>query len=163
MKSSFRGLIIGLTLIATTGFDSIDYWKALNNRTWRSETFAGREIIFYETANGLRKAILQIHGSGVPLAGALIFDAEIDKKSAVLRDGMDLIKRDEQVMEPILLTLISDSVLMFDNNIYKKKADSLITLNWQSKIGQVEFLDTELLKSTSLDKKSIYNKECFKK
>ncbi|MBK5279456.1 MAG: hypothetical protein JJE09_11405, partial [Bacteroidia bacterium] len=123
MKSTFQKLLIGLTFLVTTGFDNNDTWTTLNGRTWRSDIFAGSEIIFYETANGLRKAILQIHGSGVPLAGATIFDVETDNEGIVLRDGLDLMRRNDQVLESIRLTLTSDSVLTLDNKIYKKKYD----------------------------------------
>jgi hypothetical protein len=163
MKSRFQKLLIGLTFLVTTGFDNNDTWTTLNDRTWRSDIFAGSEIIFYETANGLRKAILQIHGSGVPLAGAIIFDVETDSEGTVLRDGLDLMRRDDQVFESSRLTLTSDSVLTLDNKTYRKKCDYLVAFNWQSKIGQADTLDIERLKSISIGKKSIYEKDCFKK
>jgi hypothetical protein len=163
MKSMFQKLLIGLTFLVTTGFDNNDTWASLNDRTWRSDIFAGSEIIFYETANGLRKAILQIHGSGVPLAGAIIFDVETDSEGAVLRDGLDLMRRDDQVFQSSRLTLTSDSVLTLDNKTYRKKYDYLIAFNWQSKIGQADPLDIERLKSISIGKKSIYERDCFKK
>jgi hypothetical protein len=163
MKSKFQKLLIGLTFLVTTGFDNSDTWTTLNDRTWRADVFAGRELIFYETANGLRKAILQIHGSGVPLAGAVIFDVETDSEGAMLRDGLDLMRRDDQVFESIRLTLKSDSVLTLNNETYRKKYDSLIAFNWQSKIGQADPLDIEQLKSISIGKKSIYERDCFKK
>jgi hypothetical protein len=163
MKGGFQKLLIGLTILVITGFDNNDTWTALNDRTWRSEIFAGSEIIFYETFNGLRKAILQIHGSGVPLAGAVIFEVVTDGEGAILKDGLDLMLRDHKVLEPIRLVLTSDSVLTLDNKTYKKKCDCLIAFNWQSKIGQADSLDAERLKSISIGKKSIYERDCFKK
>jgi hypothetical protein len=162
MKGGFQRLLIGLTFLLSTGFNSNDTWKALNNRTWRSDIFAGSEIIFYETANGLRKAILQIHGSGVSLAGASIFDVVTDSEGSILKDGLDLMRRDNTVLEPIRLVLTSDSVLTLDNKVYKKKCDCLIAFNWQSRIGQTDSLDIERLKSISIGKKSTYDRDCFK-
>jgi hypothetical protein len=163
MKSRFQKLVIGLTFLVTTGFDNRDTWTLLSDRTWRSDFFAGSEIIFYQTANGLRKAILQIHGSGVPLAGATIFDVETDDEGALLKDGLDLMERDKEVLKSIRLNLTSDTVFMLDNKTFKKKFDYLTALNWQSKIGQADRLDIERLKSISIDKKSIYKTDCFKK
>lgn len=156
-------MLIGLTFVVTTGFDNNDTWNLLRDRTWRSETFAGSEIIFYESINGLRKAILQIHGSGVPLAGATIFDVETGHEETVLRDGLDLMRRDDQVVKSIRLTMTSDSVLTINNETYRKKHDYLVALNWQGKIGQADLLDIEQLKSISIGKKSIYERDSFKK
>jgi hypothetical protein len=163
LKNKFQKFLIGLTLLVMTGFDSVDTWTILNNRTWRSDVFAGSEIIFYETANGLRKAILQIHGSGVPLAGATIFDVETNSEGAVLKDGLDLRQRDNKVFEPIQLTMESDSVLIINNTPYRKIFDGLVAFNWQGKIASPEYLDIGILKSISIGKKSIYDKDCFKK
>jgi len=159
----FQRLLIVLSFLVTTGFGKFNTWTVLNNKTWRSDNFAGSEIIFYETANGLRKAILRVHGSGVPLAGAIIFDVETDKDGMVLRDGLDLMSRNERVLESILLTLTNDSVLTFNNKVYRKKYDYLIALNWQTKIGNAVPLDIERLKSISIGKKSIYIRDCLMK
>jgi hypothetical protein len=163
MKSRFQKLLVGLTFLLTTGFNNNDTWTILNDRTWRSDTFAGCEIIFYETVNGLKKAILQIHGSGVPLAGATIFDVEAVDNGAFLRDGLDLMRRDASVVKSIRLTLTGDSVLTLDNRTYRIRYDHLVALNWESKIGQADTLDIERLKSISIGKKSIYERDSFKK
>ncbi len=161
MQSRFQNFVIILTFLLITGFNDRDTWKFLNNRTWSSDIFAGSEIIFYQTANGLRKAIYQIHGSGVPLVNSTIFDVETDDKGALLKDGLDLMGRDKNVLPPIRLNLTSDTVFMLDNITFKKKFDYLTALNWQKKIEQTSFLDIELLKSISVNKKSIYEKDCF--
>lgn len=163
MKSSFQKLVIGLAFLVTTGFENDDTWTLLNERTWRSDFFAGREIIFYQTANGLRKAILQIHGSGVSLAGATIFDVETDEQGALLKDGLDLMERNKEVLKSIRLNLNSDTEFTLDNKTYKKKFDYLAALNWQSKISQADTLDIKQLKSISIGQKSIYEEDCFKK
>jgi hypothetical protein len=146
-----------------TGFDSNGTWETLNNRTWRSASFAGSEIIFYETANGLRKAILQVHGSGVMLAGATIFDIETDSEGILLTGGLDLMNKDDKVLESLRLTLTNDSIFKLGDQNYSKKYDYLIAFNWQSRDTQIEHLDIELLKSIPIGKKSIYAKGCFSK
>jgi hypothetical protein len=129
MKSSFQKFVLGLTFLVMTGFENRDTWTVLNGRTWRSDFFAGSEIIFYETANGPRKAILQLHGSGVPLAGATIFDVETDNKGTLLNGGLDLMGRNNKVSGGIRLNLTSDTEFTLDNNTYTKKFDHLGALN----------------------------------
>jgi len=88
---------------------------------------------------------------------------ETDDEGALLKDGLDLMERDKEVLKSIRLNLTSDTVFMLDNKTFKKKFDYLTALNWQSKIGQADRLDIERLKSISIDKKSIYKTDCFKK
>jgi hypothetical protein len=162
MRSGFQKLLIGIILVISTGFKNNDPWMVLKDKTWRCNEYTGSEIIFYETPNGLRKAMLQIHGSGVPLAKVTLFDVEIGNQEIFLKDGMHQLRRNCRVLQTIQLALVNDSLFTLGDQPYRKKHDHLVALNWQSSAGLADTLNIERLKSISIDKKSIYTPDCFR-
>lgn len=106
--------------------------------------------------------MLQIHGSGVQLAKVTLFDVEIGKDEIFMKDGVHQFQKNCRAMQTMRLTLVNDSLFKIDKQLYRKKHDRLVALNWESKPGVADTLDIERLKSISIGRRSVYPKDCFR-
>lgn len=99
-----------------------EIWEFLKEKTWfSSNSWAGEQIVFYETSNGLEKAIWQFHGSGVNVTTSIIYDVEIQNDTIYLNNGLDLIDGNKfSIINGLKLIYIrNDSTLVSKGNELK--------------------------------------------
>ncbi|QQS50979.1 MAG: hypothetical protein IPM71_15600 [Bacteroidota bacterium] len=85
------GLSIILLILSLNSYAQNSIIDKIDNKTWFEENgFAGTTIVFYQTSNGLNKAIKQINGSGVPVVASGIYDVEFQTDSIILFNGLNL-------------------------------------------------------------------------
>lgn len=147
-----------------------DTWNDIKEKTlFFSKDFGGGQIIFYQTINNLKKAVRQIHGSGVYILCSMIYDVEINKDTIILRDVMGLNEyTDEKFLDEIgqNVTLIyekKDTTFVLRNPKLKHELvyDKPLMYNWQGNYAGGERLDIEKLKNIPIEKRSIYPKHSF--
>ena len=130
--------IIVITLITLQSLTMYgqDIFEQITNKTWDGyfESF-----IFYKTRNGLMKAIVQYHGSGIYIVGSNIYDVEIRQDTVFLYNGLNLDTRKklarppktEQVKEQILEVRLKSFFSSFNHNKVKAtKSDSASREEW---------------------------------
>ncbi|MBN1523388.1 MAG: hypothetical protein JW904_02790 [Spirochaetales bacterium] len=60
-------------------------WESIDETTWRYEdNWAGGSVCFFETNDGEKMAVWQIHGSGVAVIGSRLYSVVIDKNKIEL-------------------------------------------------------------------------------
>lgn len=152
---SLIGLIYGLCISSST---NMDVWANINEKTWfAGNNWAGEQIVFYKTKNGLEKAIWQLHGSGVYVTMSVIYDVEIMQDTIYLREGLDLI--DGHIMGDLELIYLKDTTLVSNNNNLKFKIISSepSIYNWQGNYRGGEIIQIEMFKNIPIQKKQIYS------
>src|ERR1035437_10203954 len=68
-------------------------WDSIKERTWFSVISPyvdGEQIVFYESKNGFKKAIVQLHGSGVWIIQSYIYDVDFRGDTICLSGGLGL-------------------------------------------------------------------------
>ena len=142
-----------------------DTWELVKERTWiETEDFPTSQIVFYETVNGLKKAIGQINGSGVCAIFSAIYDIELKGDTICLKDGMNL--KDGMDLEParerkfpfpqvLSLYLKNETTLILENVEYEK-IDMPLICNWTGISSGV--IPIEKLKEIPLQEKMIYDR-----
>jgi hypothetical protein len=155
--------IVLLFLIRFQNDNFEDLLKQINDKTWFSEdNWAGEQLVFYKTKNGLEKCIWQKHGSGVYVTQSVIFDIEITKDTICLRNGLDLLNNHE-IKNFELIFNKHDTVLISTKGSLRFKIFSLDPLiyNWQGDYLRGEKIPIEKLKGISIHKKQIYPERSF--
>ena len=66
-------------------------WDSIKEKTWiAKKDFPTNQYVFYETINGLKKAIFQINGSGRCAILSLIYDVEMNGDTIILKNELKL-------------------------------------------------------------------------
>jgi len=82
---------IGIIFLATVSISVFgNTWELVKEKTWSTKDFPTEQIVFYETVNGLKKAIYQLNGSGVCAIRSVIYDIELKGDSIYLKDALNL-------------------------------------------------------------------------
>lgn len=164
-----RKLIIGTFFLLLTLSIFADTWETIKEKTWRAEKeFPSNQIVFYETINGLKKAIYQIEGSGRCAVISLIYDVDINNDTVFLRNQMNLdvnfrIEKNKKNKTTSLL-LSSDNELISSNLNYKYKKlsdDAKVCKWWFGNYCEGYMIALSKLKSIPIEKGSIYNLDSF--
>lgn len=164
-----RKLIIGTIFFLLTLSTFADTWETIKEKTWRAEKeFPSNQIVFYETINGLKKAIYQIEGSGRCAVISLIYDVDINNDTVFLRNQMNLdvnfqIEKNKKNKTTSLL-LSSDNELISSNFDYKYKKlsdDTKVCKWWFGNYCEGYMIALSKLKSIPIEKGSIYNLDSF--
>jgi hypothetical protein len=144
-------------------------WETIKEKTWKAEKeFPSNQIVFYETINGLKKAIYQMEGSGRCAVISLIYDVDINNDTVFLRNQMDLDvdfqieKRKKSKTTSLILS--SDNELISSNLDYKYKKlneEAKICKWWIGNYCEERMISLSKLKSISIEKGSIYKLNSF--
>lgn len=135
-------------------------FEKFEDKTWfENNDFAGITVVFYQTANGLHKAIRQINGSGVPVVASAIYDLKICQDTVYLINGLNL-KTAEKV-DDYCYRIDSIAGQIFRNKeLLKKLCNEAILYAWfDKKINVNTLISLEKLKKMSLFRNEIYKEE----
>lgn len=157
---------IKLIILFISSFLTLNLWaqysrfEKFEDKTWfENNDFAGITVVFYQTANGLHKAIRQINGSGVPVVASAIYDLEISQDTVYLINGLNL-KTGEKV-EDYCYCIDSIAGQIFSNKeLLKKICNEAILYAWiDKKINTNTLISLKKLKKLPLLRNEIYKKE----
>lgn len=145
-------LSVGLVLVTLTSSNfKPKTWNYIAEKTWFSSNgFAGEQLIFYESVNGLKRAIRQIHGSGVYIVATEIYDVEAIQDTILLIfcPSNQKIRYIKLIYNETELTLSTNS----DSLTYKISSDKPIVYNFQGGLYRGEKIPIEILKSVPIQK-----------
>lgn len=146
-------IIAFISLLTLNSCTQEEIFEKIENKTWFEDNgFAGTNIVFYRTTNGLLKAIRQINGSGLPIVNSGIYDVETKHDIVYLLNGLDL-KTSKK---------LGNYTYNFDNVTGQIKQlrillDNPILYTWTDKMKGVKTqIDVKLLSKISIGKNEIY-------
>jgi hypothetical protein len=155
MKLAF-GFIIFLSILSLNSYAQDSIIDNIGNKTWFEDNgFAGTTIVFYQTSNGVNKAIKQINGSGVPVVASGIYDVKFQADSIILLNGLNLNTSDR----------LEDCRYSYDNatgqiNSLRVIQDEPILYTWTVKRKDVKTqIDVKLLSDIVINEKEVYKEE----
>ncbi len=159
MKSKLTLLILFILIIGSS-FTSVNSWDNIKEKTWISESggcINGEQIVFYESKNGVKKAVKQLYGSGVYVIATFIYDVDVYQDTFYLKDCSDKI-------DLKLIYKNRDLILASSNDSLKYKilSNEPIIYNWQGNFHGGEKLPINTLKNVFIQKGMIYDKNSFK-
>ena len=156
-------IFIGIISFATVNISVFgNTWEFVKEKTWSTQDFPTERIVFYETVNGLKKAIYQINGSGVCAIHSVIYDIELKGDTIYLKDAMNLDphrqskKREDKLLLPLVLCLKSE-VLILENFEFRKTSDIPLICNWLETYSGNNIIPIEKLKAIPIQAKMIYD------
>jgi hypothetical protein len=138
-------------------------WEYIAEKTWITKNFPTEQIVFYETINGLKKAIYQLNGSGRCAVRSVIYDIELKGDTIYLKDAMDLEpnapskKRKDELLLPFTLYL-KNEVLIAEDSEFTKVSDVPLICNWLETYSGNNIIPIEKLKAIPIREKMIYDK-----
>lgn len=140
-------------------------WETINEKTWISnKDFPTSQYVFYETSNGLKKAIFQINGSGRCAVLSLIYDVEIVADTIRLKNELTLdslnIKKGNDENRTLTLILKDNSTITSTDLTYNftKRFEDARICNWLETYSGYQIIPIEKLKSIPIDENQIYNR-----
>jgi hypothetical protein len=155
MKLAF-GLSIILTFLSLNSYAQDSIIDKIDNKTWFEDNgFAGTTIVFYQTSNGIKKAIKQINGSGVPVVASGIYDVKFQADTIILLNGLNLNTSDS----------IEDCKYSYDKTTGQIKSlqvmkDEPILYTWTDKRKDVNTqIDVKRLSDIAINENGIYKEE----
>lgn len=161
-----RLILTQICLIISFCFAYGNTWKNINEKTWISKKdFPTNQYVFYETANGLKKAIYQINGSGRCAVLSLIFDVELKGDTIYLKNGLNLDikanKETELIKSDAKLYLKNNSVLIASDFEYAKGFNDARICNWIESYSGYQMMPIQELKKIPIEEKQIYDIHSF--
>lgn len=157
-------IFIGIVFFATINLSLLgNNWELVKEKTWRTKDFPTEQFVFYETINGLKKAIYQLNGSGRCAIRSIIYDIELNGDTIYLKDGMNLEpdipskKRNDKLLLPIVLYLRNE-VLNFENLEFVKVSNVALICNWLETYSGNNIIPIEKLRAIPIQEKMIYDK-----
>lgn len=156
---------IGIIFFATVSFSVFgNTWELIKEKTWSTKEFPTEQVVFYETVNGLKKAIYQLNGSGVCATRSVIYDIELKGDSICLKDGMNLEphrqsnKRDGDFLLFQTLYLKNETTLISENLEFTRISNMPFICNWLETYSGNNIIPIEKLKAIPIQEKMIYDK-----
>jgi hypothetical protein len=149
-----RILIIALlSFLAFNAFAQNTIFEKINNKTWFEEIgFAGTTIVFYETSNGLLKAIRQNNGSGVPVISSGIYDVEIVNDTIFLLNGLNLKTSEKLRNYTYTFDNVTEQIIQLE-----RMSDFPVLFTWTDKRKDLKTqIDVRLLSEILIEKNEIY-------
>ena len=137
-------------------------WELIKERTWSTKDFPTEQIVFYETVNGLKKAIYQLNGSGRCAVRSVIYDIELKGDTISLKYGMNLEpnayskKRGNKLLSLVLH--LQNKMLISENLKFVKISDTPLICNWLETYSGNNIIPIEKLKAIPIQEKMIYDK-----
>ena len=153
-------IILFLSILTLTTYAGDNIIERIENKTWFESTgFGGTTIVFYNTTNGLIKAIRQTNGSGVPVVSSGIYDVEIRKDTVFLFNGLNL--KTSEKLDDFNYNYDSKTRLLLNNgNQLKILHEEPILYAWTDKRKNVKTqIDVKLLTEILIEKNEIYKDE----
>jgi|GEM_PF-3941897 len=154
-------LVGTLLLTLTSGNLTPKTWNYIAEKTWISENgFAGEQIVFYESVNGIKRAIRQLYGSGVQIAGTLIYDVEVIQDTVFLTP----VQVSQNTNSLKLICNKTDSLLTTNAKsfTYKMISDKPTVYNFHGDFMHGERIPIEILKSVPIQKGVTFENGIFK-
>ena len=160
-----RIIILGLILMLLwSSFISVDVWSFIKEKTWISTSsrfINGEQIVFYESANGVKRAIRQFYGSGVYVVSTIQYDVNISNDTLYINDLKDKSANIILVFSNHDYLLVSDP----DSLKYRIQANIPIIYNWQGDFRNGEILPFDTLKKFPIRiglsyEEGIFGKSC---
>jgi hypothetical protein len=138
--------------------------EKIEDKTWfENSGFTGNTVVFYQTSNGLVKAIRQINGSGVPVVSSAIYDVELKQDTVYLMNGLNLKDGRDEVQYAYIFNEASGK-LMTDGEPLKILFDDCVIFAWSAnKKNLTTQIDLPLLKELEIGKHEIYKEEDLEK
>jgi len=156
---------IGIIFFATVSISVFgNNWELLKEKTWSTKDFPTEQIVFYETANGLKKAIYQLNGSGVCAIRSVIYDIELKGDRIYLKDGMNLEphilpkNRGGDFLLFQTLYFKNETTLISENLEFTRISDTPLICNWLETYSGNYIIPIEKLKAIPIQEKMIYDK-----
>jgi hypothetical protein len=144
-------------------------WETINEKTWISnKDFPTSQYVFYETSNGLKKAIFQINGSGRCAVLSLIYDVEIVADTIRLKNELTLdslnIKKGNDEKRTLTLILKDNSTITSTDSTYNftKRFEDARICNWIETYSGNVIIPIQDLKAIPIGVNQIYDKDSFK-
>lgn len=143
-------------------------WETINEKTWISnKDFPTSQYVFYETSNGLMKAIFQINGSGRCAILSLIYDVEIIADTIRLKNELTLdslnIKKGNDEKRTLTLILKDNSTITSTDLTYNftKRFEDARICNWIETYSGNVIIPIQDLKAIPIGVNQIYDKDSF--
>jgi hypothetical protein len=160
--------LIILFLMISCSFTFGNPWEIIKEKTWiAKKDFPTNQYVLFETANGLKKAIFQINGSGRCAVLSLIYDIELIADTIVLKNELNLdnsiAKNGEKVKTFKALFFKNDSILICNDLslAYGKAFDDAQICNWLETYSGFQIIPIQKLKSISIGENQIYDFHSF--
>lgn len=143
-------------------------WETINEKTWISnKDFPTSQYVFYETSNGLKKAIFQINGSGRCAVLSLIYDVEIVADTIRLKNELTLdslnIKKGIDGKRTLTLILKDNSTIASSELTYNftKRFEDARICNWIETYSGNQIIPIKDLKAIPIEINQIYDRGAF--
>ncbi len=157
-----------ILLLISTCISFGNTWDVINEKTWISnKDFPTSQYVFYETANGLKKAIFQINGSGHCAVLSLIYDVELKGDTINLKNelNLDSLGTKKGIQEKRALSLIlKDKSTIISNDLtynFTKKFEDARICNWIETYSGNQIIPIQDLKAIPIEVNQIYDKHSF--
>ncbi len=142
-------------------------WETIEDKTWLGKRdFPTEQYVFYETVNGLKKAIYQINGSGRCAVLLLIYDVELKGDTIYLKNELNLedtTEKKKNVNTPKILYLKNDSIIIEKKSQieYHKAFNNAYICNWIETYSGYQVIPIEIIKAIPLEENQIYDIHSF--
>lgn len=163
-----RLILIKIILLISVYVSFGNTWECINEKTWISnKEFPTSQYVFYETSNGLKKAIFQINGSGRCSVLSLIYDVEIVADTIRLKNELtlDSLNIKKGIDEKRTLTLIlKDNATLASTDLtynFTKKFEDARICNWIETYSGNQIIPIQDLKAIPIEINQIYKKDSF--
>lgn len=160
-------LIVLLSLIYN-GMVFGNPWDSIKEKTWiAKKDFPTNQYVFYETINGLKKAIFQINGSGRCAILSLIYDVEMNGDTIILKnelklDNSILDKRESIKTSKNLYINNESTIVSTDLSLeYNKAFNEARICNWLETYSGYQIIPFEKFKSIPIEENQIYDRSSF--
>jgi hypothetical protein len=159
-------LIILLSLIYN-GFVFANSWDSIKDKTWIfMRDFQSNQYVFYETINGLKKAIFQVNGSGRCAILSLIYDVELNGDTIILKNELKLddsiLDMRESIKTSKSLYLKNEStIISIDLSLEYSKVNEARICNWLETYSGYQIIPFEKFITISIGENQIYDRNSF--
>lgn len=163
-----RLILTKIILLVSVYLSFGNTWESINEKTWISnKEFPTSQYVFYETSNGLKKAIFQINGSGRCAVLSLIYDVEIVADTIRLKNELtlDCLNIKKGIDEKRTLTLIlKDNATLASTDLtynFTRKFEDARICNWIETYSGNQIIPIQDLKAIPIEINQIYEKDSF--
>jgi hypothetical protein len=161
-------IFISIFLLISFGIVSGNTWNSIKDKTWiAKKDFPTNQYVFFETTNGLKKAVFQINGSGRCAVLSLIYDVEMNGDTIILKNELKLDNSILDIRESIktskTLYISSESTIVsIDLSFeYNKAFNDARICNWLETYSGYQIIPFEKFKSIPIEENQIYDRSSF--
>ncbi len=160
--------LIILLLLIYNGIVFGNPWDSIKDKTWIAEkNFTTNQYVFYETINGLKKAVFQINGSGRCAVLSLIYDVEMNRDTIILKNELKLDnsifdKRESIKTSKTLYISNESTIVSIDLSLeYSKVFNEARICNWLETYSGFQIIPFEKFKTIPIEENQIYDRTLF--